>query len=178
MTKPKMPQTTAGHQVRFSAKNIFAGDQNSTRVVSTSVAPDANAQARQGPAGTVFSLLQNFCAYDGFHIAGHVVTGSVVTGLMTRYSDGKWTAMGYEWGTLANGDHYLSRVEEEGGLKGTKGSWKLVQGTGTLVGITGEATYSNNPLPGATRVISVLTGWYSLPKKKDSPPTRKRKAKS
>ena len=178
MTKPKKPRTARGQKIHFSTKSVLAANPSLNRIVSAHIAPDADDQAKKGPAGIVYSLLQLFCTYDGFKIAGHVVVGSVATGFQTTYRDGKHTAMGYEWGTLANGDHYLSRVEEEGGLKGTQGSWKLVQGTGTLVGITGEATYSINPLPGATSVISALTGWYSLPKKKDSRPTRERKAKS
>jgi hypothetical protein len=153
-------------RVKFAAKNIFAGDQNANRSVSCVVAPDADEQARKGPAGTQFSLLQNICSYEGFRLGGHVVVSSIVTGLRTQFSDGTWTAEGYEWGTCANGDHYLSRVKEKGDAKGTQGEWRLVQGTGSLTGITGEATYKNSPVPGAVRVVSTLNGWYSLPKQK------------
>ncbi len=157
----KMESHTA-KKVAFSAKNIFDGDRNAQNAPSVSVAPDACAADKKGPAGIVLTLVQNVCGYEDFSINGVAVAGSVVTGLKTSFPDGTWTADGYEWGCLTNGERFLSKIFERGDAKGTHGTWKLLEGTGSLAGIAGEAAYTNAPKAGDRIVVSTLTGWYSL----------------
>jgi hypothetical protein len=159
------PKPHSAGAVHFLAINVFGGDQNANKSVSFGVAPDADAATKKGPAGVQFALLQNVCTYEDFQIGGVVVQGSLVTGLRTSFPDGTWTAEGYEWGYLANGDRFLSRVAEKGDAKSTEGTWTLVQGTGKLAGITGEAKYHNAPKPGDKIVLSTLSGWYQLANK-------------
>jgi hypothetical protein len=153
----------SGEKVSFTAKNIFSGDGNLHGEASLSVAPDASDPAKKGAAGILLSLVQHTCVYEDFSIDGVRVTGSVVTGLRTSFPDGGWTGEGYEWGCLVNGDRYLAEIFEKGDAKSTEGKLKMIQGTGSLVGITGEGTYSNSPKPGDKTIVSVLTGWYRLP---------------
>jgi hypothetical protein len=160
-----------GHKVHFSAENLFAGDNKSNLSVTLPIAPDA--QGSQALPGTTITLLQNVCQYQGFQIDGAWVIGSIVTGTLTRYPDGKRLAVGYEWGALDSGDHWLAEVSERGDAKGTVGTWKLLYGTGRLAGIEGEAAYENHPKAGATVVRSKLTGWYSIPgRAKDPEPVK------
>lgn len=153
----------SGEKVSFTAKNIFTVGGSLPGEASLSVAPDASDAAKKGPAGILLSLVQHTCVYEDFSIDGVQVTGSVVTGLRTSYPDGGWTGEGYEWGCLVNGDRYLAEISEKGDATTTEGKLKMIQGTGSLEGITGEGTYSNSPKPGEKTIVSVLTGWYCLP---------------
>lgn len=152
-----------GAKVSFTGKNIYYVNSNISYDPAFSVAPDANAEAKSGPAGRVLRLLQHVCGYEELSFNGIQVTGSVVTGTQTTMSDGSWTAAGYEWFCLINGDRVLAEISETGNEKGSEGKVKIVQGTGSLAGITGEGTYSNTTKPGQTIIVSLLTGWYSLP---------------
>jgi hypothetical protein len=152
-----------GEKVSFTAKNIFSSDGNLHGEASLSVAPDASDPAKKGAAGILLSLLQHTCVYEDFSIDGIQVTGSVVTGLRSSFPDGGWTGEGYEWGCLVNGDRYLAEISEKGDTQSTEGKLKMIQGTGSLEGITGEGTYSNFPKPGEKTIVSVVHGWYRLP---------------
>jgi hypothetical protein len=87
-----------------------------------------------------------------------------MTGSGPSYADGTWSADGYDFGRLSNGDNYLAQWSEKGDSKAVRGKWKLLMGTGTLQGIQGEATFEElAPGPGDTSIVSIVTGWYVLP---------------
>ena len=130
--------------------------------------PVRNRETRLGvalaPAGVTLSLAQNICTWEGFQINGQDVTESLMTGVGPFFTDGTWSAQGYDFGVLANGDHYVAQWNEQGDPKVVRGTWKLIRGTGSLQGITGEGTFEEPaPKPGDTSVVATLTGWYLLP---------------
>lgn len=117
-----------------------------------------------GKESITLTIAQNVCTWEGFRINGQDVIHSVMTGVGPASPDGTWSAEGYDFGTIANGDHYLARWQEQGDPKIIKGTWKLLSGTGSLKGITGEATFEEPaPKAGDTEVISTVRGWYQLP---------------
>jgi len=163
-----------GEKVEFSAVNVFAGDNNANLSFPLPVAADVYARVRQGLAGptalcgipvTTAALLQNMTTYENFEIAGHKVVASIVTGMHVEYADGHTEGTGFEWGILDSGDHYLSEIHETMVDQHTRGTWKLIYGSGVLAGIEGEASYTNNPKPGLKAVRSHLDGYYVLPPK-------------
>lgn len=170
-----MPNAKHGKKIPFTGKNLYYPAQNTGVDPSFSVAPDADACARLGPAGRVVSLLQHVCGYEDLSFNGIQVLGSVVTGMKTDLPSGGWQAQGYEWFCLINGDRALAEISEVGDEKGSSGKIKIVQGTGCLGGMTGEGTYSNSPNPNDPVVISILKGWYSLPVPKEAPTSKQRK---
>ena len=116
-----------------------------------------------GARGLTLSLAQNVCTWEGFQINGVDVTESLMTGSGPFYPDGTWSAEGYDFGRLSNGDNYLAQWSEKGDSKTVKGKWKLLMGTGTLRGIKGEATFEElAPKLGDKSVVAIVTGWYLL----------------
>ena len=65
---------------------------------------------------------------------------------------GKGTMTGYTVRTFKNGDTYVSEWEGKPVGKGTsQGTYKIVKGTGTLEGLTGEGTWKTTSLaPGVS----------------------------
>jgi hypothetical protein len=117
-----------------------------------------------GAAGVTLAMAQNICTWEGFQINGLNVTESLMTGVGPSFPDGTWTAQGYDFGFLVNGDHYLAQWTEKGDDRIIRGTWKLIRGTGSITGITGEATFEEPaPQPGDRRVVARVTGWYLLP---------------
>ena len=148
-------------KVQFSGRLICPiGDPVKNRIVHVKVDDGS-----LGSAGVTLTLAQNFCVWEGLKLGGHNVVQSVITGIGPSFSDKTWSAEGYDFGTLANGDHYLAQWKEKGDSTTTKGTWRLLMGTGTLEGIVGEATFEEPPVnPGATQAVGTVTGWYQLPK--------------
>jgi hypothetical protein len=117
-----------------------------------------------GARSVALSLAQNLCTWEGFQINGVDVTESLMTGMGPFFADGTWSAEGYDFGRLSNGDTYLAQWSERGDSKIIRGRWKLLLGTGTLQGIKGEGTFEElAPKPGDKSVVAILTGWYILP---------------
>src|SRR6185295_8729799 len=106
------------------------------------------------------------CTWTGITLAGQALTNSVMHGQGYMQGTSGRVIGGYDWGVVANGDSYLSRWTER--LDFAKGqvtaTWTLVQGTGSLKGITGDAQISCKP-PGPTDTVEVCTvsGAYRLP---------------
>jgi hypothetical protein len=145
--------------VNFSATLICPiGDPERNRISKFQVD-----NGELGSDGVSLVLAQNVCTWEGFQINGVDVTGSVMTGFGPSYQNGLWSAEGYDFGLLANGDRYLAKWSEKGDRTGVRGSWKLLMGTGSIAGITGEATFEERaPQPGDTSVRATVTGWYIL----------------
>jgi len=124
-----------------------------------------------GPSSVTLALAQNVCTWEGFQIDGQDVTESLMTGVGPFFSDGTWSAEGYDFGVLASGDHYLAKWSEKGDPIRIRGTWKLLMGTGSLDGITGEASFEEPaPKAGDTSVVATVTGWYRLPRRSGSIP--------
>ena len=66
-----------------------------------------------GATGLTLSLAQNVCTWEGFQINGVDVTESLMTGSGPFYPDGTWSAEGYDFGRLSNGDNYLAQWSEK-----------------------------------------------------------------
>ena len=149
------------NRVQFSGKLICPiGHPVKNRIVQVKVDDGS-----LGDAGLSLTLAQNFCTWEGLQLGGQKVTQSVITGIGPSFSDKTWSAEGYDFGTLANGDHYLAQWKEKGDSRTTKGTWKLLIGTGTLEGIIGEATFEEPAVqPGDTQAVGKVTGWYQLPR--------------
>lgn len=147
--------------MQFTARLICPlGDPTRNKATTVDVGDES-----LGSAGVRLSLAQNLCSWEGFQIGGQVVYESLMSGIGPSFSDGTWSAEGYDFGSVANGDHYLARWTEKGDAKVVRGTWKLVMGTGSLEGITGEATFEEPaPKPGDTSLIATVTGWYVLPR--------------
>jgi|SRR5215470_9359174 len=145
--------------MQFSAKlTCPLGDPTKTRETRFRVDDGSLASS-----SITLVVMQNLCSWKGFQIGGQEVRQSVMTGAGPFYSDGTWSAEGYDFGTLANGDHYLAQWKEKGDSKAIKGTWKLLMGTGSLEGITGEATFEEPaPKQGDTSVTADVTGWYEF----------------
>lgn len=115
-----------------------------------------------GEACRTLIMTQEHCTWDGFAIGGQTVVASLMHG--QGYIEGNGgQASGYDWGTVANGDSYLSRWTETLSSGGISGTWSVVLGTGGLQGLTGDATIDCK-LPGQTDTVEVCTvaGSYTL----------------
>jgi len=112
----------------------------------------------------IFQIVQVLCTWEDFRIGQHAVVGSLMTGTATFRPDGSWSGEGHDHGTLSNGDRYVGQWKEKADRNGIRGTWKLLAGSGTLEGITGEATFEEPlPKPGDKSVTAIVTGWYRLP---------------
>ena len=108
-------------------------------------------------------MTQENCTWEGFSINGQPIAASVMHG--QGYMEGTTgKATGYDFGTTANGDSYLSRWDETLGPTGINGTWTVIQGTGGLQGLAGTATITCAP-PARTDTAEVCTvaGTYTLP---------------
>lgn len=115
-----------------------------------------------GEACRTLILTEEHCTWDGFAIGGQAVVTSLMHG--QGYIEGTGgKASGYDWGTVANGDSYLSRWTETLAPGGISGTWTVVLGTGSLQGLAGDATIECKP-PGQTDTVEVctVTGSYTL----------------
>ena len=117
-----------------------------------------------GEACRTLIMTQEHCTWDGFAIGGQAVVTSLMHG--QGYMEGTGgNASGYDWGTVANGDSYLSRWTEALSPGGISGTWTVVFGTGSLQGLTGNATIDCTP-PGQSDTVEVcnVAGAYTLPR--------------
>ena len=115
-----------------------------------------------GEACRTLIQTEEHCTWDGFSIGGQAVVASLMHG--QGYVEGTGgKAGGYDWGTLANGDSYLSRWTETLSPNGISGTWTVVLGTGRLQGLTGDATITCAP-PAQTDTVELctVTGSYTL----------------
>ena len=115
-----------------------------------------------GEACRTLIQTQEHCTWDGFAIGGQAVVTSLMHG--QGYVEGSGgSASGYDWGSVANGDSYLSRWTETLSASGISGTWTIAFGTGSLQGLTGDATI-NCKTPGQTDTVEVctVTGSYTL----------------
>ncbi len=99
-----------------------------------------------GPDGQSLLINQQTCTWTGFKIGGVDVKKSLMTAVATIDATKKVSgAKGYDWGTLANGDHFYAEWEETALHSGNGisdyGIWRIVSGTGTLKGLSGTAVY-------------------------------------
>lgn len=103
--------------------------------------------------------------WDDFEIAGYKIKKSVWTGQGYWVKPGEQAVVsGLEWGTLENGDTYVSRWIEDMSAAGINGVWTLAYGSGEIAGITGEAKITATPpKQGDKFEACVLAGSYSLP---------------
>jgi hypothetical protein len=139
------------------------GNQSQATAVAWRVGPAPPAPC-VGEACRTLIMTQEQCTWDGFAINGQPVKTSVMHG--QGYMEGtSGNATGYDWGTLANGDSYLSRWTEALGPAGITGTWTVVLGTGSLQGLAGTATITCTP-PGQTDTVEACTvaGTYTLPR--------------
>jgi hypothetical protein len=120
-----------------------------------------------GEACKSLVMTQEHCRWEGMTLGGQALTESLMHG--QGYLDGASgkATTGYDWGTVANGDSYLSRWTEtiDFTAKKISGTWTLVLGTGTLKGITGQARIQC-AMPAQTDTVEVctVTGSYRLPR--------------
>jgi hypothetical protein len=115
-----------------------------------------------GEACRTLIMTELHCTWDGFALGGQALTTSLMHGQGYMQGDAG-SATGYDWGTLANGDSYLSRWTETLSATAITGTWTVVLGTGSLQGLTGHATIQCVPPgPTDTNESCTVTGTYSL----------------
>lgn len=160
MLRPQVSEPKSD-RVEFTARMICPLGDPVKNKTDTFDAGDASI----GSAAVTLMLAQNQITWEDLEFCGQIVAGSVMSGIGSFHQNGDWSATGYDFGELANGDHYLSRWEESGDSSGVSGSWELIVGTGVIQGIKGKATFKEPASKqGDTSVTAVLTGWYTLPK--------------
>jgi hypothetical protein len=158
---PSPPPDGTSFSATLSCPIPGKGSQTQATAVAWRVGPPPPAPC-VGEACRTLIMTQEQCTWDGFSINGQAVTMSLMHG--QGYVDGAGgSATGYDWGTLANGDAYLSRWTETLAPTGITGTWTIVLGTGTLQGLSGKATITCTP-PGQTDTIEVcrVAGTYTL----------------
>ena len=89
-------------------------------------------------------------------------TEYVVTGF-SEISGNSARSQSFAVGSLENGDHFHVHcrghdVFQGGAFQGASGRWRLVGGTGSLRGISGQGTYTVTP-----DAVLKMTGKYYLP---------------
>ena len=157
------PQNGTSFSAKLNCPIPGKSSQTQATAVAWRVGPPPPAPC-VGEACRTLIMTQENCTWDGFAINGQPVTTSLMHGQGYLDATGG-SATGYDWGTLANGDSYLSRWTETLAPTGITGTWTILLGTGTLQGLIGKATITCTP-PGQTDTIEVCTvaGTYTFPR--------------